>query len=363
MPHTHITLVGGQPIPVYQGILFAEPDQVIFVCSEQSKVEAERIQREINIDSEIYIVDPVDLAVIKERSKVLKEQLTGQQLSLNITSGTKPWAYYFAQTFGNDELCEVYYVDQNTMMRSFKDFSMHEVNVDMDVRFRLHNNLLTEYTSLDEFTEEDIEAIPQIKAMRRFNFRDFNELTHSFSAYKDESEFRTNNGSRLSWSEEDSAVVLRFYNNRGEFKVERFDSPFAEMLFTNTGWFELEIADMISRWDKVREVRLNCVFPTKRDSAKNEIDVIVDTGSKLLFVECKTQIFNITDIDKFASAVKVYGGQGSKSLVVTDAVMRDDAIEKCRDNRVLTFSLATDRQNAETKLHELLDQELSSINL
>ena len=140
-------------------------------------------------------------------------------------------------------------------------------------------------------------------------------------------------------------------------------SAHTELLFTNTGWFELEVAAMLSRWDKSRHVRLNCVFPTKANSTKNEIDIIVDTGTKLLFVECKTQIYSITDIDKFASAVKVYGGYGSKSLFVTDAVMRDNALEKCKDNRTLSFSIQTDWRHAEKKLHELLDKELYNINL
>lgn len=363
MSHTHITLVGGQPIPVYQGIIHSKPDWVVFVCSEQSIREAEAIQREISVESEIYIIDPVDLAVIERKSKELRYRLEGQHTSLNITSGTKPWAFYFVQAFGSDENCEIFYVDQNTLVRSFKDFTKHVVNLDADVRFRLHGNPLDDYMHFEEFETDDFESISRIREMRKFNYRDFNQLTKAFSENSEEVAFRTNNGSRLTWNEADSSIDLMLYNNRGEFKSDHFMSAHTELLFTNTGWFELEVAAMLSRWNKSRHVRLNCVFPTKANSPKNEIDIIVDTGTKLLFVECKTQIYSITDIDKFASAVKVYGGYGSKSLFVTDAVMRDNALEKCKDNRTLSFSIQTDWRHAEKKLHELLDKELYNINL
>lgn len=109
---------------------------------------------------------------------------------------------------------------------------------------------------------------------------------------------------------------------------------------------------------------MNCIFPTKTNSPKNEIDIIIDTGTKLLFVECKTQINSETDIDKFAAAVKVYGGSGSKALFVTDAPMRDKAKEKCNDNGVLSFSLEKfgGASLSKSPLFELLEKELFNIN-
>lgn len=90
----------------------------------------------------------------------------------------------------------------------------------------------------------------------------------------------------------------------------------------------------------------------------------MNTGSKLLFVECKTQIKNETDIDKFASAVKVYGGLGSKALFVTDARMTDKAIEKCADHGIMTFCLQTYYGNEmiEQVLFDKLERELFNLN-
>ena len=125
---------------------------------------------------------------------------------------------------------------------------------------------------------------------------------------------------------------------------------------------------MISHWRHAKDVRLNCKFPPKDTKSvqfpKNEIDIIVNTGTKILFVECKTRIFNSTDIDKFRTAVKNYGGLGSKALFVTDNVMDDLQKEKCQESDIIRFSLqdSTIGDNKEQELFKLLEKELFNIN-
>ena len=62
-------------------------------------------------------------------------------------------------------------------------------------------------------------------------------------------------------------------------------------LFFHTGWFEYEVASLLSTWQYAKEIRMNVKFPYNAErNPKNEIDLIVNTGNRLLFVECKTQI-------------------------------------------------------------------------
>lgn len=132
----------------------------------------------------------------------------------------------------------------------------------------------------------------------------------------------------------------------------------------NSGWFEFKVAKWLSAWDKSREICMNCKFPFKEKVDKNETDIIVNTGSKVLFVECKTQIANATDIDKFRSVIKGYGGMGSKGLFVTDAKMSDVAKQKCEEHGILSFSLQDEHlgMSSEKALQHLLESELYSIN-
>jgi hypothetical protein len=113
----------------------------------------------------------------------------------------------------------------------------------------------------------------------------------------------------------------------GNGGIERrfsFTSKHSFNLVMNSGWFEYKVAKLLEGWSRAQEIWMNVVFPYKpgKDGtrkSKNEIDVIVHTGKKLLFVECKTSVFDKTDIDKFAAAVKNYGGMGSKALFITGA--------------------------------------------
>ena len=46
----HITLVGGQPAPVYHGIVATQPDKVVFIYSKNSDDAVKKIKAEIKID-------------------------------------------------------------------------------------------------------------------------------------------------------------------------------------------------------------------------------------------------------------------------------------------------------------------------
>ena len=91
------------------------------------------------------------------------------------------------------------------------------------------------------------------------------------------------------------------------------------------------------------------------------MDIIVNTGDKLLFVECKTKLSKITDIDKFHSVVKNYGGMGSKGLIFTLTPMTDTDLEKCKDNDIISFSWEG-HKNVKGDLFKLIDTEIKKIN-
>ncbi len=364
MSKTHITLVGGQPIPVYLGIQYAQANQVLFICSFQTRNEAKRVDAEIAVSSEIIELDPVDLEKIVVEVSRLAESLQDNEVSINISGGTKLWAYYFASIFAQHPNSTLFYVDQNNKIWNLTDRSHHTVDLDMGVRFRLHGNPLKDFHRIGKYAADDFAAIQPIRNIRKFSPGEFTQLVLLCSNAPNINKHTTRNGSILEWNKEDKEFTIRLFRRNGASQVEVLHSPQIFHLIHNSGWFELEVAQMLSEWGRVKEMRLNCIFPTKTNSPKNEIDIIIDTGTKLLFVECKTQINSETDIDKFAAAVKVYGGSGSKALFVTDAPMRDKAKEKCNDNGILSFSLEEYGGATLSKrpLFELLEKELFNIN-
>lgn len=365
MANIHITLVGGQTAPVYMGIVSANPDRVILVCSEQTIDEADRIEAQIEVFCEKLVFHPVDLIKIETAINKIKSLLKqDDQVSINVGGGTKPWSILFYEHFKDRKNVSIVYMDQNNFVWNLATKTYHEVEFDMDVHFKLYGNPLTRYRLFTDFSSSDREVVAKIREIRKLNFVDFNFLTDSLYRFPHEKKAITRSGSELVWSSTDKSFRFSMLCRNKQIHEAVLKSPLVRELVLNTGWFEFEVAYLLESWSKARQQRLNCIFPAKAGSPKNEIDIIINAGSKLLFVECKTQLSKETDIDKFASAVRVYGGLGSKALFVTDAPMSDKAIEKCADHGIMTFSLQNNLLglSPEVLLYKMLDSELFNLN-
>ena len=76
MRKVHISLVGGQPIPIYVGIKDdGQANTVVLVCSAQSEEETERIKMQFpKRDVIVEECPPTDLLSIECLAQKLKEQ-------------------------------------------------------------------------------------------------------------------------------------------------------------------------------------------------------------------------------------------------------------------------------------------------
>ena len=376
----HITLVGGQPAPVYNGIVATQPDKVVFIYSIESQNIVDAIKREIDIEiDEQTPLDTTNPQKILERANALADKYKDDEIILNISSGLKSWSHLFGRVFDVLPNATVVYMDQNNVLWNYRTMeSKTDFVFDMDVLFRLYGNKLENYKKLSDYTENDLKALEKIKNVRMVNVADFNRLTATLTE-KQRNILRsqksgkfdlmtTGSQSYVEWEKttKDKVGFVRIYlaKKNGKGVEVSFEAENAVDLSFNSGWFEYEVATMLSKWDKAKSIYLNCHFPFKPNIDKNEVDIIVNTGSKILFVECKTQITHTTDIDKFRSVVKGYGGTGSKGLFVTDAKMSDIARRKCDDHSLISFSLQDKHlgMTTEKALAMLLDSELFNIN-
>lgn len=360
----HITLVGAQTAPVYQGLKDANADLNLLIHSEQTESEAKRIKSEIDKPCELTPFDPVDLPKIIESAEKLSARFATEELvSVNISGGTKLWSIFIYKAFSILPNTSIFYIDQNNKIWNLKDSESHIADFDMDAQFRLNGNPLTKYKSLTDFDEKDFSAINEIKELRKNNPKDFNDLTAYLSDKTHINEHVLKSGSWLKWDSTYKLFKGEFITKYG-IKTFQLESKNIRNLLLKTGWFELEIAKIFSKWKYSKEIRINCFFPTIKGIPKNEIDLIINTGNKLLFIECKTQIKKVTDIDKFAAAVKNYGGSGSKAIFITESSMSNTAIEKCNDNGILHFSTQDSLLGVspEKMLFLLLESELFNIN-
>lgn len=380
MANVHIALVGGQTYPVYLGIAETSPDRVILVHSRSSLAEAQRIAAEFDgtgIEFEYEQFDPVNVTEVLEKAYLLAQSLgDNHHFTINLTSGTKVWSILFREAFASKPDVKFIYVDQSC---SIYDMSSGEVReaamVEMDRVFRLNNTSILKSSDFNQLTEEDLKAIPAIRYLylaKRFAFTALTVPTtrpgeNKIRNNKDSFVFQ---GSSISWDHETKTINFQLKTKTGMIE-KTLSSPHIFDLVFFAGWFEAEVARHLSMWKHSHEVKMNVQFPYVDGKTKNEIDVIVNTGKRLLFVECKTHIHNLTDLDKFSKAVRNYGGMGCHALFVTFESMSQLAEEKCRDNGIIPFSFKDalsacheeDKSGVITNaLHQLLDEQLFTIN-
>lgn len=368
----HITLVGGQPAPVYNGIKADNPDKVIYVYSEdkQSIKSLNVLRSEVKIDEaeQLDPLSPTNPIEIENLVSYLANKYKNDEIVVNISSGLKSWSHIFGFHFQNCENAAVVYMDQNNVLWNYKTKqSSSDFVFDMFTLFRLYGNPLEKYARFSEYNDADKEVAKEVEGIRNVNPQDFNKLLAVIDSSKKNllnskmGKYDLPSGSYVEWikatKDEDAFVRIYLNNKKGGAEVE-LESPHAYELAFNSGWFEYKIASILSTWNYAKDICLNCRFPYKNNIDKNEVDIIVNTGTKLLFVECKTQISRPTDIDKFRTVVKTYGGLGAKSLFVTDAVKSDMAKKKCEENGIIEYSLKEGRG----RILQILNEELNKIN-
>lgn len=375
MSKIHITLVGGQPAPVYNAIIATSPDKIIYIysASDGSRKSLEALTKEIDIEHDKILLDTTNPLKIKNCARQLASKYAQDEVTVNISGGLKSWSHWFGVIFDKCDNASVVYIDQNNLLWNYRTMqSCSNFNFDMHTLFRLYGNPIEgNYTPFSDFVKADFDAIPQIKRCRRVNPVAFNALVtvlskeNSHNLRNNDVGLITHGDSSVTWNKTLSQVSLFLTNRRGDYTASyTINCPHAIDLVFNAGWFELEIAQLLSKWSKAKEICLNCRFPYNKNLDKNEVDIIVNTGNKILFVECKTQISNNTDIDKFRSVIKTYGGLGSKGLFITDAKMNQINIAKCQEHGIIPFSLSDEHLtiDARSALYMFLDSQLYDIN-
>lgn len=360
MKKIHISLVGGQPIPVYIGIKEnGQANTVVLVCSAQSNVEAERIKAQFpKREFQIKECSPTNLQQIESLAMNLREQYNDCEVTINLTSGTKLWALSFYQVFNELESVHFIYVDQTNQLTDLRTKETRSCDIDISTRFELYGTPLKDYRSINEYTSADFDVMRKVERIRKVNKKAFTEMTNKITHAELEADGAItddNSGSTLEWTYLPKWAKMTLNGSNGK-KVEEFESEHVFDILFHAGWFELKVADVLRKTlPEAKDIRMNGMFVDSDGLAKNEFDIIVDCGTRLIFVECKTMVFDTTDIDKFRSALRNFSGTSSSGLFVTyerpNEYTKDRyqlAMEKCRDNDIQTFNYSLwyqDREN------------------
>ena len=376
MSKVNISLVGGQPMPVYVGLEIDKYDIYLLVHSPESKSEAEKIKENSENKFVFYELSPVDYPVIWKEIEDILMKYQNDDVYVNISGGTKPWTVAFVTMSVKYDNVHAFYIDQNNVYYDMDTKTRKQIeSIDWETATILKYNNQNGFsrTLLTDYTSDDLLALKHVKEARMWNYDDFNALTIPSGKDKkwknilendSEPEKFLETGSFVTFNKKEQTVYLEIFNKRKGLHHWLLKGPHVGEIIFNSGWFEYEVAMMLSRWHYSKEIWLNVKFPYVGGKAKNEIDIIVNTGGKLLFVECKTSIYNNTDIDKFNNAVRNYGGMGCKALFVTEYKFNFESLQKCQDSGIMFFTIKdkSKKNRNENELFDMLDNEIKNIN-
>lgn len=374
MAKVHITLVGGQPAPVYKGIIDEQPDKVILVCSNDSVGSADNVQKYAcekikGLQCEKVLLSPISIPETKEKMiEIASSVSNGDTMTVNISGGTKVWSVLFYDFFKDKAEC--FFIDQNDNKYNFSSGQTTKIDVEFGIKesLLLNDIRVSGMHLLSEYNEEDFRAIATVREMRQFSPGNFSKLMTQIDnggpKFLDESNY-------LSYDKERGSYRLVLSTRRGSKNVEIY-SPHVRNVMLKTGWFELEVAKLLGEWVPPQQVAMNCLLSSSKNvnglTLLNEIDIIVYIAGKLLFVECKTQIAKgeATTIDKFNNAIRSYGGLSAKGVFFTDVAMKDQAKAKCEKANILTFNMQEIKEagyEGKKDLFKKLDKHIGGLNI
>ena len=374
MAKIHITLVGGQPAPVYKGIIDEQPDKVVLVCSSDSVELADNVQEYASekiegLQCEQVLMSPVSIPEIRKKIDEINSSLSGDDaVTVNLSGGTKVWSILFYDFFKDKAEC--IFIDQNDNKYNFITGQTTKINVRLGITesLWLNNIKITGMHLLTEYDEEDFEAVQAVRKMRKFSTANFNRLMQQVEDNPGDTDWCIDKWNYLSYYKEKNTCSLSLSTKRG-LKEEEICCPHIHKVMFNTGWFELEVAKLLGEWVQPQQVAMNCELRSSKSEDSptlNEIDIIVKVRGKLLFVECKTQVKDARDVDKFNNAIRSYGGLSAKGIFFTDAVMKAQAKVKCNNAGILTFSMQEIMKaggEGKKKLFKELSEHISGLNI
>lgn len=328
-----ISFLGGQLLPIYIGIREYMPDKVHFIASEESKegmIVIKDLFKELKFSE--FICEPFDFYSIKRKIESIIEKVdANDDVLINLTGGTKIMLLA-AQSVISDKTVNGFYINQDYSLIEVPSYEKKQIVSELSVKdfFDLSGHNAFTFKKLSDFTESDFKVSNEIE-----NFAESNKLyskvtdfvRRNFRLVPEKGFETTPGGASIKW--ENGFIEI----NNNNKSVISFKSNNVKDLFFNASWWELIVASEVGKWEKAKEVMLHCELSFKSDkkTLKNEIDILLNTGNKLIFVECKSGNIKQEDINKMKVIKQTYGGIISKSLLVSRFMPSQSIMEKCKE--------------------------------
>lgn len=346
--HYHITFIGGQPDPVVQGVLLSKPDCILFMYSTETEDSLKSIKKRISdkigreLPSRDFLCTTYEYYEINEKcNEMLNIIKSEHKISINLSGGAKPWNEIMLKLYMENRQKEnnqdsIYFIHQNgnvlpiigNVERPFVDFDFEYV--------------INQFKSKTPFTEYSENEKEMAHFIHKYYDTTLSIAIKDFISSCCDGEYKKFDKKSscrygiISWSAQTQSFKIKIGND-----THTLSGEFAPSFLLNTGWFEYIVANQMAEIYGANNVWCNCEIIFSGNKKINEVDVIVNAGNKPIFVECKTQIKNSTDLDKFRTVCEAYGGLSAKRLFITRQTMGEDIKTKCKSFNIYTYITCT----------------------
>lgn len=305
MSRIHLCLVSAQPIPNLIPLKMEEfrPDRVILVVSPDMRVQTEWLERVIGnwgIKTERQPIEPYDLTAARDVFLDILSVCEGEEMTLNVTGGTKIMAFAAFEAFRSLDR-EIVYVD--THDRRIQVLSPQPRTVDFQSVIKVKPYLESYGQSiLADGTDKEtiLRHRPVLNSLARnmdkygWAVTEMNRLTAGFRSARTFPLAVAMDLSRLS---AEFRELLYLYEEHRIARLEEggivFDT-LDDIMFVSGGWLEEHVFDMVSSLSPTDARKGLKVGWEHSGSSKtgNEYDVVFTMHNQLFLVECKTKRFS-----------------------------------------------------------------------
>lgn len=363
----HITLLGKEPLPVFYLIQkFKLKDIYVLGTKENKSVYArlERVCKYLGCSTGFVEVLAYDIKdVMTKCESIHKRYSDNDEFVYNLTGGTKPMAigaYIIAKRYKS----EIYYTDSKSCLNldTFESLPMDE-QLENKIIFILQGQQLKKYDVWNESEESDnIAASQQISRFIKDDRKIYDKLREKYAACN--GIFNKYKFDSVEYEFFDKELTIT-RNNKTVLSINTLSSK--QLLFEGR-WWECLVADAMARWSQGKyEIWTDVVFDVvdnpsiKKD--KNEVDVLINIGNTIVFVECKSGKLTQNEVYKMDAIKKTYGSEKSKSILVSLWPISEDLKQKATDLQISVIAPNFVREDILAKIPGEMDKIMKRLTL
>ncbi len=368
--HVLISLIGEETIPNYRVYKEFQPELLIQIFSTKTKGQNDILKQLVKKGDCIcqsVNVDADDFKSLVGAFGSIDSILPDDDVTINITGGNKLMAIgavNFFQSIPNTAKRMLYVDFQQRIHWMFggtdESLDTFTENLSFNEFISLSGQKVKSYMTLPEVQSRFSESLNEIQELYTSNRKLWDKFFNNIlvRTLKEMKKGNLADSKGTGYLNNVHTSLENVIARQDQFEVEWTDSIFElyhedvlllelnenrqavyDLLF-NSQWFEIMCALSLEKQFPNCELLLNVVFEVLSDPQKkldkNEVDIILNQGDRLLFVECKSGSILPDEINKMYARKNLYGGKIAENLLMINydiTSLNNNAmiLERCKE--------------------------------